>query len=426
MKRAKILMFINFFPPSAGGGVYRPLSFVKYLSRASWDITVVTPAPGEFWITDPELESQVPGDVRVVRTRSLSGLRILNAIKGGSGSKRSSKGFDFLRRLSELALVPDTYIGWVPFAVRAARRLCGEEHFDILYSTSPPDSSHLAARSIARSFAIPWVADFRDPWISLYYRKPPTTLHERWHRRLEGSVAKADRLLVTTEWHKMEMLRLYPDARVEKVPNGYDEEDFEGLEDEKPDGESFTILHTGMLTMGRTAEPFLRGLKRFLDARPEARSRIRVSFLGSRESRNEECARDLGLDDLVGFEDNAAHSECIRRERRSDVLLLLKHDDERYMGAIPGKLYEYFGARRPILGVARPGESFRMITTHGRGEIAAIDDPAGISQDIAKMYDLYLEGKLDEHYRLDELAEYTRRRAALRLEGILRSMLEDR
>jgi hypothetical protein len=66
-----------------------------------------------------------------------------------------------------------------------------------------------------------------------------------------------------------------------------------------------------------------------------------------------------------------------------------------------------------------------MITAHGRGEVAAIDDPAGISRKIAKMYDLYLEGNLDCSYKLEEAAEYSRQRAARRLDGILRSILEN-
>ena len=424
--RPRLLMFINFFPPSAGGGVYRPLSFVKYLSRSSWDITVVTPIPGEFWINDPELLSQVPDDVRVVRTRSLSGLRILNSIKGGSGSRRSSVGFGLIRRVSDYFLIPDTYIGWIPFAVRAGERLCREERFDIVYSTSPPDSTHLAARSIAGRFGVPWIADFRDPWISLYYTGTPSPLHERWHRRLERRVVKADRLLVTTEWHRLELLRHYPEARVEKVPNGYDEEDFEGLEGEKPGQDHFTILHTGMLTLGRTVEPFLIGLVRFLEQRPDAKDRVRVCFIGSRESRNEDCARRLGLEDLVDFEDNIPHSDCVRRERRSHVLLLLKHDDDRYRGAIPGKLYEYFGARRPILCVAGDGEGNEMVAARRRGEIAAIDDAEDIARKLAKMYDLFLEGELDNAYSLEETEGYTRRLAAQKLDGIMRSLLEDR
>ena len=75
-----LLMLINFFPPAGGGGVYRPLSFVKYLSRAGWRITVVTPKPGEFWITDPTLEAQVPESVRVVRTPSISAQRVRQAV----------------------------------------------------------------------------------------------------------------------------------------------------------------------------------------------------------------------------------------------------------------------------------------------------------------------------------------------------------
>ncbi len=74
-------MIINFFPPSAGGGVYRPLSFVKYLSRAGWDVTVITPKPGEFWVNDPELQKQVPSSVKVIRTGSISGQRMLGRLR---------------------------------------------------------------------------------------------------------------------------------------------------------------------------------------------------------------------------------------------------------------------------------------------------------------------------------------------------------
>ncbi|MCK4548637.1 MAG: group 1 glycosyl transferase, partial [Candidatus Krumholzibacteria bacterium] len=82
MSSRKLLMLINFFPPSGGGGVYRPLSFVKYLSRMNWNITVVTPKPGEFWISDSSLEEQIPEGVRIVRTSSLSAGRMLGMLRG--------------------------------------------------------------------------------------------------------------------------------------------------------------------------------------------------------------------------------------------------------------------------------------------------------------------------------------------------------
>ncbi|MCK4236731.1 MAG: glycosyltransferase, partial [Candidatus Krumholzibacteria bacterium] len=342
------------------------------LCRLGWSVTVVTPVPGEFWISDPSLEGRVPPEVRVIRTRSLSGLRMLNLLKrggGSGGSTRSSGAFGWLRCLGGLFCVPDTYAGWLPFATRAAARLCRRERFDAVYSTSPPDSTHLAARKIARRFSIPWVADFRDPWISLYLGDPPTVLHRRLHERMERRVVTgADRVLVTTTWHEGMLREAYPACRVERIPNGYDEDDFIGIDGCSPPDRPFTILHCGMLTLGRTSRPFLEGLAIFLERQPEAAERVRVVFLGARESGNEEWVKRLGLGGSVVFRDNLPHSECIEMERESHVLLLLKHDDERYGGLVPGKLYEYMGAGRPILAVAPDGEASDLVSRLRRGE----------------------------------------------------------
>jgi glycosyltransferase involved in cell wall biosynthesis len=331
-----------------------------------------------------------------------------------------------LRSISEIFLVPDTYIGWVPFASRAASHLCREEQFDLVYSTSPPDSSHLVGRAISRRFGMPWVADFRDPWISLHLRRPPTPLHSSLHRRLEGGVMEASRVLVTTRWHGELLRRSFPEARIEIIPNGYDDEDFEGLEDmERPPG-PFTILHCGMLTLGRSIGPFLDGLSIFLEEHPGSRDELRVVFLGSRESVNEELASAAGLLDVVSFEDNVSHAECVRRERSSHVLLLLKHDDDRYRGLVPGKLYEYVGARRPLLAVVPEGEAADIVRDTGRGEVVPIGDAREIAKGISRMYDHFVEGSLDGAYSLAELPEFTRRGSAARLDEIMRGLLEER
>jgi glycosyltransferase involved in cell wall biosynthesis len=422
-----ILMMINFFPPAGGGGVYRPLAFVKYLVRLSWNVTVVTPRPGEFWISDPDLEKEIPPSVRVVRTPSLSGSRFLRAAgkagKGG-GSRRSSRNFGFLRRLGEYFLVPDTYVGWVPFAVRAAGDLIRVERFDALYSTSPPDSTHLAAHRIARRFSIPWVADCRDPWIALYLRDPPTPLHRALNRRMERTVASADRILVTTSWHEERLRAAYPGIHIERIPNGYDEEDFRDADTRvsRPGG-AFTIVHCGMLTLGRSSRPFLDGLARLVRRSPAVAGEIRVVFIGARESANEAWVGRFGLENIVSFEDSMPHTECIRRERESHVLLLVKHDDERYRGLVPGKLYEYIGARRPILAVVPAGEAARLVTDLERGEVADIGDPDDIAEKVWKMLTLHRDGKLESSYNLAEVSEFSRRSETERLAAVLEGMV---
>jgi glycosyltransferase involved in cell wall biosynthesis len=425
----KILMIINFFPPAGGGGVYRPLSFVKYLSRLSWNVTVVTPRPGEFWISDPGLEREIPSGVRVARTASLSGLRFLRSIRGGSGggaSRRSSGGFAALRRIGEFFLIPDTYAGWVPFAAREAERLCREERFDVVYSTSPPDSSHLAARRVVRATGIPWVADCRDPWFNLRLRRPPTPVHRALHERLERSVARADLVLVTTEAHERMLRERYPRCRIERIPNGFDEEDFARDPGARPPDAPFTITHCGMLTLGRSTKPFLEGLAAFARRAPEAAREVRVVFVGPRESANEEWARHFGLGDSVRFEDNVPHRESIAREVRSHVLLLIKHDDERYRGLVPGKLYEYIGAKRPILAVGPDGEAARIVRDLRRGETPRIDRPDEIAGAMETMYRRYREGTLESAYSVEAVPRYSRRAEAERLSELLESLRGER
>jgi glycosyltransferase involved in cell wall biosynthesis len=412
MSSRKLLMMINFFPPAGGGGVYRPLSFVKYLSRTGWGITVVTPKPGEFWINDPSLERQIPAGVRVIRTGSLSASRILGNLRGRRAGARSSGGFELMRRAGESFLLPDTYTGWRPFAVSEALRLCRNERFDALYSTSPPDSTHLAALKVARRTGLPWLADFRDPWISLYLRDPVSAVHrsilEGMERRVEHG---ADTIVVTTRWQQDELSRSVPSCNVVRIPNGYDEEDFTS-EPQRPPGGPLLITHCGMLTLGRRSRVFLEGFSRFLTAVPEANGRIRVEFIGARESANEDLEGFDGIGKCVVFEDNMPHTECIERERRSHVLLLIKHDDPRYNGLVPGKLYEYIGARRPVLALAPPGEAADLVRNLRRGEVAGPGDAGEVATALRRIYSAYRDGTLESAYDLSPRPEFSRRAAA--------------
>ena len=430
MPSRKLLMLINFFPPAGGGGVYRPLSFVKYLARSGWDITVVTPGPGEFWISDPSLEKQIPENVRVIRTGSLSASRILGKLKGRrageSAGARSSGGFELMRKTGEFFLLPDTYTGWRPFAVREALRLCRRETYDVLYSTSPPDSTHLAALTVSRKTGIPWLADFRDPWISLYLRDPVSAAHRSILEGMERRVAcGADTVTVTTMWQKDELGRKIPSCNTVRIPNGYDEEDFTAAAEAPPDG-PLQIAHCGMLTLGRRSRVFLEGVSRFMESVPEAADRIRVTFIGARESVNEDLEGIRGIGKIVRFEDNIPHAECVARERRSHVLLLIKHDDRQYNGLVPGKLYEYIGAQRPILALAPPGEAADIITGLRRGEIARPGDPGEVAAALERIYSAYAAGDLDGSYDLSPKPEFSRRSAAEALSRELELIVESK
>ena len=413
-------MLIPFFPPMGGGGVYRPLSFVRYLPQHGWRTTVVTPAGDAFWIVDPSLLERVPPECRVIRTRTLSGQWWLSrAQRGQPSQRRSTRRFGAARRAASAMLVPDTYLGWVPFAVRAALEVAGTDHVDVLYSTSPPESTHLAALSVHRRTGLPWVADFRDPWMNLHLLPPASPLHRRLHRSMEARVCAAADVVVTTRWHEETMRSAYPRASVSRVPNGYEGDEARAVSPVHPPARPFRIVHAGMLTQKRSASGFLEALARRVASAPESRSELEVEFIGPREDENERVVARLGLGDVVRFRDTLPHAETLRAERSAHVLLLIKHADPRYDGLVPGKLYEYIGLRRPVLALAPAGEACDLVRSLRRGETAGPSDVDGIERAIARMIDAYREGRLDATYDLSERPEFDRSRLAGDLAAVL-------
>jgi glycosyltransferase involved in cell wall biosynthesis len=421
----QLLMIVPFFPPSGGGGVHRPLGFVKYLEKFGWRTTVVAPRADAFWIADRSLLDQVPPSCSVYRTETLSGQFILSRLGrkkpvGEGAQVRSSSRFSRLRKLGAWTLVPDTYLGWYPFAVRMGQRLLARHGFDAIYSTSPPETAHLIGRKLHKLSALPWVADFRDPWMNLYLLPVPTPVHAWLHRRHERAVCTAASVIVTSRWHEELLRGRYPGLRdIRLIPNGYDHEKFEAYRDCEPPRDEFRILHAGMLTQKRSAIPFLNGLKVFLDREPEARERCRVVFVGPRESENERHVDVLGLSSIVEFRDSVPHPESLKLECSSHILLLLKHTDPAYHGIVPGKLYEYLGAGRPILALTPEGEARDTVVRRRRGEVAPQHDEDAIAGRIALMYDKYKKGSLDSDYDLSAVGDCTREESAGQLADYL-------
>jgi len=420
-------MLVPFFPPMGGGGVYRPLSFVRHLPSHGWRTTVVAPSPEAYWVRDKSLAARVPPECRVIRTRTWSAQAWLaRGRRGRASTTRSSRGFGVARRAAAAVLLPDSYIGWYPFATRAALEIARTDPVDVVFSTSPPESTHIAARAVHRKTGLPWVADFRDPWMNLHLLDASSAWHRDIHRRMEKSVCAEAHVLVTTRWHESHLHQVYPKARVTRLPNGYDGEELAGLETLAPPPASpLRIIHAGMLTQRRSATPFLEALSRVLLADASLRGGIAVEFIGPRENENEQSVRRLGLADVVAFRDPLPHADTLRATRAAHILLLVKHDDARYDGLVPGKLYEYVGLRRPILALAPPGEARDLVTSLRRGEVASPSDLPAIEQALRTMIAHHRAGRLESSYDLSPRPELDRARIAADLAALLDGVAEE-
>src|SRR5262245_46696232 len=246
-KRA--LMVAYHFPPEGtSSGVLRTLKFCKYLPAYGWTPHVLTLRERAYPVTDNRLLAQVPANAVIHRTR------------GGDVAKM----IGVRGRYPGVFAVPDRHANWFPFGVITGLRAIRSQRLTALFSTSPHPTAHLIAATLRRLTHIPWVADFRDPWIEEGLYPRPGSLRCRVESHLERLVVNtADRITVTTPPFRHDLLQRYPGLSPSKVHvlfNGYDEDDFAGLKTEART-DRLEILHAGGVAPDfRDPSPLLRAV----------------------------------------------------------------------------------------------------------------------------------------------------------------------
>lgn len=259
MKKALIITY--YWIPSGGSGVQRWVKFVKYLRDFGWEPVIYAPENADYPVIDASFEDDVPADITVIRHpiwepyalyRKFTGKKD-KAIQTGfvTDAKQESWKDKLSVWLRGNLFIPDPRVCWVGTSVRFLKKYLKANPVDVIITTGPPHSVHLIGRRLKKQFpALPWVADFRDPWTGIFYYKDlrlslPADLR---HRQLEKiTIAEADLTLVVSAHMQREFTHHHQQHKqIAVVANGYDEEDFK-QEAVEPD-EQFVITHTGLLT----------------------------------------------------------------------------------------------------------------------------------------------------------------------------------
>lgn len=404
-----VLMVAYHYPPEgSSSGVLRTLQFTRHLPALGWNPQVLTLRRSVYPVRDETLEAAVPRAVTIHRVRGWDTSRHL-AIHG---------------RYLEWMAVPDPFVTWLPFGIARGLRVVRNEHMGAIFSTSPKPTAHLIAAALKARTGLPWVADFRDPWIDPGYHPRPGTVRLRVESRLEAHVVtRADRITVTTPELRDDLMRRYPDLPPSKfvvIYNGYDESDFDALGSLRA-APRFEVLHAGLVTPGyRDPVPFLRAVAGLIAAGDLMRAEIDVVFLGAGEyvesAAFRAIVRDLGLDDVVKVQARIPHRETLRRLQRAAVLLLLQGTDTQ--SQIPAKAFEYLPVGRPILALAIPGATTRLLDELGAGVVA---DPSSAEAIAPALRSVYRDWKSapDRIVRVPGVARFSRAALTTELAAVL-------
>jgi glycosyltransferase involved in cell wall biosynthesis len=411
----KVLVIAYYFPPMGLSGVQRTLKFVKYLKNYNWEPTVVTTGKVAYFAHDESLKKEVED----------TGLRIIRVAGSDPNSMLSSKGTvklpsEFIRntfnKLSQIFFIPDNKISWAKKAYKKVIEILANEHFDCIFITGPPFSQFDIFSSLKQSHNIPLVLDYRDLWYDSYFSFYLTPFHRFLNKKKEYRALKAAELIIVTNRKlKEKLINTYQFLTfndVVIVSHGYDQQDFDNITAQPKSQNKMVIMYSGIFMVYSTPKYFLEAFKQLTIERTDIASNIELHFVGLLRKENQNLIRKLKLQSFIRDHGYVNHIESIAKLKSADVLWFMVGRRKNIDAILPGKVYEYFGTRKPVIACVPDGAAKMVANEYKASFITEPDNVDQIKKTFIQVYQQYKEGSLpvpDEKYvegfRRDVLTE---------------------
>ncbi len=352
----RVLMISPHFPPDTSAATHRVRLLAPYLAGLGWECTILTVDPRDYeGRLDRNLERMVYPSLRIVRTRALS----------PKWTRRFGIGDLGLRAFSGL--------------LHEASQLLEREQFDLLFITIYPSYTALLGPWLKRSYGVPFVLDYQDPWVGEWGKSVgageggAADFKSRISRGLAlflepRVVTAADAITAVSEGTYESIRQRIPAARkipCTAIPLGAEPADFEYLRNataknaffERNDG-LFHLCYVGtLLPLGiETLRAVLQATRLLREQQPQLFAKLRIHFFGTSNQTSAAArptvlphAQELGIADCVTeHPPRIDYLDALSVQTEASALLLMGSSEHHYTAS---KLYPALLARRPLLAV---------------------------------------------------------------------------
>jgi glycosyltransferase involved in cell wall biosynthesis len=405
--------------------VQRWLKLAAYLQKSGVAVSVITPQNPVASNFDESLLQEVPSEIEVHHTyardpfswyQKISGKKKINTGGIGLSKKKKSLGEKLVHYIRANFFIPDARKGWNSFAYAKALELFKHQPFDALITSGPPHSTHLVGLRLQQKFKSIWLADFRDPWVNIFYNAlfPRTTATVKKDQALENKVlAAADCVLtvspgLTTEFKNRA-------KRIETLYNGYDADDIPDA-DQQPQTH-FCLRYTGNFKPNQNVPALWQALANLRAEQAQFKADFKLDLVGNVDENVAQSIAANGLSECTNFLGYQPHQVATQYMVNASALLFIVPQTAENQLILTGKLFEYLGSGTPLLAIAPPtGNAAKIIVETERGEALDYEDVTAIKERILDLYNTWLgQNKQRQHLAAEPTLKYTRAGAAQQL-----------
>lgn len=424
----QVLIICYYWPPAGGPGVQRWLKFVKYLPQFGIEPILFVPDNAHYPIQDSEFEREVSEQLQVIRfpikepykwAKLFSKSKTNTISKGIISSKKPSLLERFLLFVRGNYFIPDARVGWVKPSVSFLRKFLHDKPIETIITTGPPHSLHLIGLQLKQALNVKWVADFRDPWTSIHYHKDLrlTDRAATKHRKLEAEVLQNADHLVVTSWNTKKEFESITKRPISVITNGYDISEVT----HKPLDAKFSLVHTGSLLNDRNPELLWSSLQELIKEQPGIANDLEIRLVGAIGVELKSSIEQYNLEKCTVFVEYVSHQEAMQYQAAAQLLLLIEMDREETKAIIPGKIFEYLSAQRPVIAIGPAGSDVSGILAETKaGEYFLYSEKQRLKQHILEQY---IQFK-NENLVVDSVgvAQYHRKNLTEQLANLLKNL----
>jgi hypothetical protein len=402
-EQKKLLIITYYWPPAGGPGVQRWLKFVKYLPDFNVQPIVYIPENPTYPIVDEGLMSEVSDKAIILKNKIFEPYQLAGFLskkdtkKISSGIIPAAKKQSFVEKMMLWVrgnlFIPDARKFWVNPSVQYLKKYIQENNIDTIVTSGPPHSLHLIGLKLKQELGVKWFADFRDPWTTIGYHKALklSSYADKKHKGLEHQVLNtADTIIVTSKTTKTEFQAI-TNKPIEVITNGYD---VENVPKQTLD-EKFTLAHIGSFLSDRNPKILWESLQELISENELFKAHFQLKLIGKVSQEILDSISEYKLDSYLNNLGYVSHSEAIKHQKASQVLLLIEIDSEETKSIIPGKLFEYMVSERPIIAIGPKDSDFaEIITSTNTGVFFTYNEKERLKKTILSNFELYLDKKL--------------------------------
>ena len=365
----KKLLFITYFwPPSGKATLHWPLKIIKYLPEFSWQPSVLTAEDDSFSFKDESLLKEISSDLQVFKSKSVEPFDLYKKFTGKkkddpliASETISSENQNLAHKLSMWIrfniFIPDARVGWLLSAVPKGNEILSNNNFDAIISLGPPHSTHLVGYRLSKIFKLPFVPVLIDPWVDIVYYKSAkrSNVSINVDNYLEKKILKhASKVIFVTKSTREDYIKKYPflEEKSFVLYWGYNEDAFQNLPESYKTEEEI-ITHAGNIFDYQNPPELWKRIRKEI----ETGRKIKLKFIGTVSPliKKEIEKNDLNkITEYLGF---LPYSKMIEELKKSSYLLVCASEKRH----VPGKLFEYLRAGKPILAFGNDNEEVKTI-----------------------------------------------------------------